>query len=200
VVPVGNDAGGHGIPLAADPDAPGFVCDVPEELPAELVEPEEFGKLEFVEPEFVVVGSAPGFAVAGLGPRFEVAGFVEPAVPGALPGSVPHGDPLGVICGTVRRIRVHRRRRRAGARSGWCRRIRSRHSSQEKSRRRRSIRAALRRRLRSCLWCRRLYRRSRVRSRWCRRLGRRRGRLGWRSRRARRTLGHRPTRTATEYE
>jgi hypothetical protein len=94
VVPVGNDAA-----LAADPDAPGFVCDVPEELPAELVEPEEFGKLEFVEPEFVVVGSAPGFAVAGLGPRFEVAGFVEPAVPGALPGSVPHGDPLGVIAG-----------------------------------------------------------------------------------------------------
>jgi hypothetical protein len=52
VVPVGNDAGGHGLPLAVDPDAPGFVCDVPEELPAEFVEP-EFGKLEFVEPEFV---------------------------------------------------------------------------------------------------------------------------------------------------
>jgi len=68
-------------------------------LPAELVEPEEFGKLEFVEPEFVVVGSAPGFAVAGLEPGFEVAGFAEPAVPGAFPGSVPHGDPLGVVPG-----------------------------------------------------------------------------------------------------
>lgn len=91
MVPVGNDAGGHGVPLAADSDAPGFVGDVPEELPAALVEPEEFGKpefieLEFVEPEFVVVGSAPGFAVAGLEPGFEVAGFVEPAVPGELPG------------------------------------------------------------------------------------------------------------------
>jgi len=39
----------------------GFVCEVPEELPAELVEPEEFGNFEVVEPEFVVVGSAPGF-------------------------------------------------------------------------------------------------------------------------------------------
>ena len=64
-----------------------------------MVEPEEFGKLEFVEPEFVVVGSAPGFAVAGLEPGFEVAGFAEPAVPGAFPGSVPHGDPLGVVPG-----------------------------------------------------------------------------------------------------
>jgi hypothetical protein len=108
VVPGGNDAGGHGVPLEVDPDAPGFVCDVPEELPAEFVEP-EFGKLEFVEPEFVepefaepefvVIGSDPGFAVAGLEPGFEVAGFVEPAVPGALPGSVPHGDPLGVLPG-----------------------------------------------------------------------------------------------------
>ena len=74
------------MPLPVDPDAPGFVCDVPEELPAEFVEP-EFGKLEFVEPEFVVVGSDPGFAVAGLEPGFEVAGFGEPAVPGALPGA-----------------------------------------------------------------------------------------------------------------
>ena len=55
--------------------------------------------LNFVEPEFVVVGSAPGFAVAGLEPGFEVAGFVEPAVPGALPGSVPHGGPLGAVPG-----------------------------------------------------------------------------------------------------
>jgi hypothetical protein len=96
------------VPLAVDPDAPGFVCDVPEELPAEFVEL-EFGKLEFVEPEFVepefaepeflVVGSDPGFAVAGLEPGFEVAGFVESAFPGALPGSVPHGDPLGVVPG-----------------------------------------------------------------------------------------------------
>ena len=199
-VPVGNDAGGHGVRLAADPDAPGFVCDVPEELPAELVEPEEFGKLEFVEPEFVVVGSAPGFAVAGLEPGFEVAGFAEPAVPGAFPGSVPHGDPLGVVPGlfvvfgfTVEGdVLVPAR--------GWCRRIRSRHASRRSRVRRRSIRAALRRRLRSCLWCRRLCRRSRVRSRWCRGLGRRRGRPGWWSRRVRRTLGHRPTRTATEYE
>jgi hypothetical protein len=136
VVPVGNDAGEHGVPLAADPDAPGFVGDVPEELPAELVEPEEFGKLEFVElefvePEFVGVGPAPGFAVAGLEPGFEVAGFVEPAVPGALRKSVPHGDPLGVArlvlaaagirygpalqsaSRTVRRIRVHRE-------GDWC--------------------------------------------------------------------------------
>lgn len=103
VVPVGNDAGGHAVPLAVDPDAPGFVCDVPEELPAEFVEP-EFGKLEFVEPEFVEPEFAepefvsdPGFAAAGLEPGFELAGFVEPAVPGALPGSVPHRDPLGVV-------------------------------------------------------------------------------------------------------
>jgi hypothetical protein len=108
VVAVGNDAGGHGVPLAVDPDTPGFVCDVPEEVPAEFVEP-EFGKLEFVEPEFVepefaepefvVVGSDPGFAVAGSEPGFEVAGFVEPAVAGALPESVPHGNPLGVVPG-----------------------------------------------------------------------------------------------------
>lgn len=96
-VPVGNDAGGHGVRLAADSGAPGSVCDVREELAAELVEPEEFGTLEFVEPEFVAVGSAPGFSVAGLEPWFEVAGFVEPAVPGALPGSVPHGDPAGAV-------------------------------------------------------------------------------------------------------
>ena len=75
------------MPLAVDPDAPGFVCDVPEELPAEFVEP-EFGKLEFVEPEFVepkfvVIGSDPGFAVAGLEPEFEGSGFVEPPFPGA---------------------------------------------------------------------------------------------------------------------
>jgi hypothetical protein len=84
VVPVGNDAGGHGAPLAVDPHTPVFVGDVPEELPAEFVEP-EFGKLEFVEPEFVapefaepefvVVGSDPGFAVAGLEPGFEVEGI-----------------------------------------------------------------------------------------------------------------------------
>jgi hypothetical protein len=83
---------------------PTLVDDVPEELPAELVEPEEFGKLEFVElefvePEFVGVGPAPGLAVAGLEPGFEVARFVEPAVPGALRGSVPHGDPLGAVPG-----------------------------------------------------------------------------------------------------
>ena len=188
------------MPLEVDPDAPGFVCDVPEELPAEFVEL-EFGKLEFVEPEFVepefaepeflVVGSDPGFAVAGLEPGFEVAGFVEPAVPGALPGSVPHGDPLGVLPGlfvvfgfTVEGDVLVPDVAGAGefdpgmlpgevafGRSIW---------------------AALRRRLRSCLWCRRLCRRSR--------LGRRRGCLGWRSRRARRALGHRPTGTATEYE
>ena len=108
MVPVGDDAGGHGVSLAADPDPPGFVCAVPEELPDEFVEP-EFGKLElvelefveseFVEPEFVVVGSGPEFAVAGLEPGFDVAGFVEPAVPGALPGSLPHGDPRGVVPG-----------------------------------------------------------------------------------------------------
>ena len=91
-VPFGNDAGVHGVGLAADPDAPGFVCNVPDQLPAALVESEEFSTLEFV-----VVGSAPGFAVAGLEPGFEVAGFVEPAVPGALPGSVPHGGPLGAV-------------------------------------------------------------------------------------------------------
>jgi hypothetical protein len=107
VVPGGKDAGGHGVPPAVDPDAPGFVCDVPEELPAEFVE-SEFAKLEFEPefaepqfdgPEFVAVGSAPGFAVVGLEPGFEVAGFVKPAVPGALPGSVPHGDPLGIVPG-----------------------------------------------------------------------------------------------------
>ena len=145
VVPGGKDAGGHGVPPAVDPDAPGFVCDVPEELPAEFVEP-EFGKLEFVEPEFVVVGCASGFAVAGLEPGSEVAGFVEPAVPGAVTESVPHGDPLGVVPGLFVVIGVHRRRRRAGARRGWCRRIRSRHASRKSRVRRRSIPAALRRR------------------------------------------------------
>jgi hypothetical protein len=96
VVPLGDDAGGQGVPLAVDPDlAPEFVCDAPEVLLPEFVEP-EFGELEFVEPEFVVVGSDPGLGVAGLEPGFEVAGFVELAVPGALPGRVPHGDPLGI--------------------------------------------------------------------------------------------------------
>ena len=97
VVPVGEDAGGQGVPLAVDPDvAPEFVCDAPEVL---LPEP-EFGELEFVEPEFVVAGSDPGFGVAGLEPGFDVAGFVEPAVPGAL-GRVPHGDPLGIVPGVL---------------------------------------------------------------------------------------------------
>jgi hypothetical protein len=92
VVPLGDDAGGQGVPLAVDPDvAPEFVCDAPEVLLPEFVEP------EFGEPEFVVVGSDPGLGVVGLESGFDVAGFVEPAVPGALPGSVPHGDPLGVV-------------------------------------------------------------------------------------------------------
>jgi hypothetical protein len=100
VVPVGDDAGGQGVPLAADPDvAPEFVCDAPEVLLPEFAEP-EFGELEFVEPEFVVAGSDPGFGVAGLEPGFDVAGFVEPAVPAAL-GRVPHGDPLGKVPGAL---------------------------------------------------------------------------------------------------
>jgi hypothetical protein len=100
VVPFADDAGGHGVLLVVDPDAPGFVCGVPEELPAEFVEP-EFVELEFAEPEFVLVGSDPGFEAAGLEPGFEVAGFVEPAVPGVLPGSVPHGEPLGAVPGLL---------------------------------------------------------------------------------------------------
>lgn len=126
------------MPLEVDPDAPGFVCDVPEELPAEFVEP-EFGKLEFVEPEFVepefaepefvVIGSDPGFAVAGLEPGFEVAGFVEPAVPGALPGSVPHGDPLGVLPGLFVVFGFTVEGDVLLPEVGWCRRIRSRHAS-----------------------------------------------------------------------
>jgi hypothetical protein len=97
VVPVGDDAGGQGVPLAVDRDvAPEFVCDASEVL---LPEP-EFGELEFVEPEFVVAGSDPGFGVAGLEPGFDVAGFVEPAVPAPL-GRVPHGDPLGIVPGVL---------------------------------------------------------------------------------------------------
>jgi hypothetical protein len=100
VVPVGDDAGGQGVPLAAAPDvAPEFVCDAPEVLLPEFAEP-EFGELEFVEPEFVVAGSDPGFGVAELEPGFDVAGFVEPAVPAAL-GRVPHGDPLGIVLGAL---------------------------------------------------------------------------------------------------
>jgi hypothetical protein len=100
VVPVGEDAGGQGVPLAGDPDVtPEFVGDAPEVLLPEFAEP-EFGELEFVEPEFVVAGSDPGFGVAGLEPGFDVAGFVEPAVPAAL-GRVPHGDPLGIVPGAL---------------------------------------------------------------------------------------------------
>jgi len=100
VVPVGEDAGGQGVPLAVDPDvAPEFVGDTPEVLLPEFAEP-EFGDLEFVEPEFVVAGSDPGFGVAGLEPGFDVAGFVEAAVPAAL-GRVPQGDPLGIVPGVL---------------------------------------------------------------------------------------------------
>src|SRR5258708_37169002 len=100
VVPVGDDAGGQGVPLAVDPDvAPEFLCDAREVLLPEFAEP-EFGELEFVEPEFVVAGSDPGFGVAGLEPGFDAAGFVEPAVPAAL-GRVPHGDPLGIVPGVL---------------------------------------------------------------------------------------------------
>ena len=193
MVPGGKDAGGHGVPPAVDPDAPGFVCDVPEELPAEFVE-SEFAKLEFEPefaepqfdgPEFVAVGSAPGFAVVGLEPGFEVAGFVKPAVPGALPGSVPHGDPLGIVPGlfVVSGFTVEGDvlvPDVAGAGEFDPGMLPGEVAFGDDPFRR------LCGDVRSCLWCRR----------WCRRC---RG-LGWRSGRDRRTLGHRPTRTATEYE
>jgi hypothetical protein len=186
------------VPLAVDPDASGFVCDVPEELPAEFVEP-EFGKLEFVEPEFVVVGSDPEFAVAGLEPGFEVAGLGEPAVPGTLPGAC-RTETRWRSSGTVRPIRVHRRRRRVVPDVDGAGEFDPGMLPGEVAFGDDPFGVAWGRRLRSCARCRRFCRRSRGRRRWCcglgwwcRGLGRRRGR-------ARRTLGHRPTRTATEYE
>ena len=80
------------MPLEVDPDAPGFVCDVPEELPAEFVEP-EFGKLEFVEPEFVVVGSDPEFA-GGIRAWVRGRRIGRTRRSRHASGSVPHGDPL----------------------------------------------------------------------------------------------------------
>ncbi len=118
VVPVGEDAGGQGVPLAVDPDvAPEFVGDTPEVLLPEFAEP-EFGDLEFVVeaavpaalgrvPQGDPLGIVPGvlvefgFTVEGDVLVPGVAGAAEFA-PGMLPGEVEFGDdPFGLTCGVV---------------------------------------------------------------------------------------------------
>ena len=198
------------------PTPPGFVCDVPGELPDEFVEPKfgrlelvelEFVESEFAEPEFVVVGSGPGFALAGLEPGFDVAGFVEPAVPGALPGSVPHGDPRGAVSGlfvvfgfTVEGDVPVPGVAGAGEFDPGMLPGEVAFGDDPFGRRCGDISGVV-------CGVSRLCRRSRCRSRWCCGLGWWCRGLGWwcrglgrRSRRARRTLGHRPSPTATEYE
>jgi hypothetical protein len=82
--PLGDDAGGHGVPEGL---VPGLACDVPESL------------LELLPG---VTGDEPEFDESGFGePAFDPElGFEALGDPG-VPGNVPHGDPLGVVPGLL---------------------------------------------------------------------------------------------------